>query len=331
MRKGGRRRPERKDILPANGTVFAAIDLGTNNCRLLVATPEADGSLRIVDSFSRIVQLGEHVVLTGRLSDAAMDRTVAALKVCAAHIARHGRPRVRAVATEACRQAENADVLVARAEREAGISLDVVSTAEEARLAALGCAPLMGDGYDGALVFDIGGGSTETVWLKRENGVPKLLRFASVPVGVMSLAETESGGSYDEMYAHMLKRFAAVRRDMDAAAPFDPARNHLLGTSGTVTTLAGIALKLPHYVRAKVDGTWHDSAAMAKVVEKLTKLDRGARASLGCVGEERADLIVPGCAIYNAIETLWPCARLRVADRGLREGILRDLMTEEMG
>ena len=294
--------------------LLAAIDLGTNNCRLLIATPESGGGLRIVDSFSRIVRLGEGVAQTGMLGEAAMERTLAALKICAQHIAHHGVRHVRAIATEACRQAANAQVLIERAAKETGIRLTIVTAAEEARLAAIGCAPLIGEAYDGALAFDIGGGSTETIWLVRKAGEVSLKHFASIPLGVMCEA--------------MLARFGAVRREMDEKAPFDVARHHLLGTSGTVTTLAGIALGLPRYVRARVDGTWHDCADILKVVEMLTALDRKARAKLGCVGEERADLIVPGCAIFSAIYALWPCAKLRVADRGLREGILRELMAE---
>ncbi len=311
---------------------MAALDLGTNNCRLLIATPGREGSIRIVDSFSRIVKLGEGVARTGVLSAAAIERTVAALKVCAGRLERHGVRHIRAVATEACRQASNADVLVARAAAEAGITLSVITAAEEARLAALGCAPLIGEAYDGALVFDIGGGSTEVIWLRRENGRALILHFASVPLGVMSLAEGAAEAaqppSFDRLRADMGARFAAVRLAMEANGPLDLGRYHLLGTSGTVTTLAGVALKLPRYVRARVDGSWHESSAIMRVAEELVGLDRKGRAAQGCIGTERADLIVPGCAIFTAIHDTWPCARLRVADRGLREGILRELMAE---
>ena len=312
--------------------VLAALDLGTNNCRLLIASPGREGAFHIVDSFSRIVKLGEGVARSGVLSPAAIDRTVAALKVCAARIERHGAGHVRAVATEACRAASNAGVLVERAAKEAGLALTVISSAEEARLAALGCAPLIGEAYDGALVFDIGGGSTEVIWLKRENGKALIVHFASVPLGVMSLAEAAAlepvPPGYAAMRADMRARFAAVKTEMDAMGVFDTARYHLLGTSGTVTTLAGVALQLPRYVRAKVDASWHDCAAILAVVEELVAMDRKGRAAQGCVGIERADLIVPGCAIFSAIHDVWGCERLRVADRGLREGILRELMAE---
>jgi exopolyphosphatase/guanosine-5'-triphosphate,3'-diphosphate pyrophosphatase len=288
--------------------------------------------MRIVDSFSRIVRLGEGVVGTGLLSEAAMERTVAALKVCAAHMDKAQVGHVRAVATEACRQAANAPALVERVAREAGIALSVISSAEEARLAALGCAPLIGEAYDGALVFDIGGGSTEVIWLKRENGKALITHFASVPLGVMTLSESngETGDAarYATMHADMRARFAAVRRDMERKGVFDEARHHLLGTSGTVTTLAGVVLKLPRYVRSKVDASWHDCADVVKLAEELIAMDRNGRGQIGCIGPERADLIVPGCAIFTAIHDVWPCTRLRVADRGLREGILRELMAE---
>lgn len=341
IRAKKRRRRRKK---PARA-LLAAIDLGTNNCRLLIGRMTED-TLHVVDSFSRIVRLGEHMAQTGRLSEPAMRRTLDALKVCADRINRHRDIRVRAVATAACRRAANANELIARAATETGLQLDVVSAQEEARLAALGCAPLVGDSYQGALVFDIGGGSTEVIWLKRQlpcpplegtgadasaptllTSKPEMVHFCSVPVGVMTLAESEHLG-YAEMYAMMLEHFAAMRREMDAVSPFSAADHHLLGTSGTVTTLAGIALKLPRYVRSKVDGTWHDCAAMYDITQTLIGLDRPSRTTIGCVGEERADLIIPGCAIYNAIQATWPCERLRVADRGLREGILRDLLKE---
>ena len=312
--------------------VLAALDLGTNNCRLLIARPGRDGTLRIVDSFSRIVRLGEGLAGTGLLTEAAMDRTVAALKVCAGRIDRLRVHHLRAVATEACRQAANAQLLVDRAAREAGISLSVISPAEEARLAALGCAPLIGEEYEGALVFDIGGGSTEAIWLKREGRRPLIVHFASIPLGVMSLSEINGGRPDRERFAAMREdlrgRFEAVRRDMERRGAFDLTRHHLLGTSGTVTTLAGVALNLPRYMRARVDSSWHDCADMREVVNRIVCLPREARAQLGCIGYERTDLIVAGCAIFSAICDVWPCTRLRVADRGLREGILRELSAE---
>jgi exopolyphosphatase / guanosine-5'-triphosphate,3'-diphosphate pyrophosphatase len=309
---------------------LAALDLGTNNCRLLIASPGRNGEVRIIDSFSRIVRLGEGVAGSGVLSDAAIERTVAALRICAEHIDRHRARHVRAIATEACRQAANAQVLIDRVANEAGITLSIITAAEEARLAAVGCAPLIGEEFDGALVFDIGGGSTEAIWLKRDDK-PHLVHFASISLGVMSLAETNGGtdkSCFAVMRENMRGRFAAVRREMDKKGEFDPARHHLLGTSGTVTTLAGVAMDLPRYVRSRVDASWHDCTDILAVVDGLVALDRDGRAALGCVGEERADLIVPGCAIFAAICDVWPCARLRVADRGLREGILRELMTE---
>ncbi|WP_344099718.1 Ppx/GppA phosphatase family protein [Rhizomicrobium palustre] len=329
MKKQRRRRHLGRKAPP----VLAALDLGTNNCRLLIASPGREGSFRIIDSFSRIVKLGEGVAHSGQLSEAAMDRTIAALKVCAQRIERHGARFVRAVATEACRAASNAGVLVERAAKEAGITLSVISAAEEARLAALGCAPLIGAHYEGALVFDIGGGSTETIWLGRDHGKPLIIHFDSVPLGVMTLSEGAAMAGtpmdYQTMRRDMRNRFEAVKRDMDLKGGFfDTTRHHLLGTSGTVTTLAGVALKLQRYLRSRVDASWHDCNAIQGVVEELAAMDRPARAAQGCVGNERADLIVPGCAIFSAIHDVWPCARLRVADRGLREGILRELMAE---
>jgi exopolyphosphatase/guanosine-5'-triphosphate,3'-diphosphate pyrophosphatase len=310
--------------------LLAALDLGTNNCRLLIATPDAKGGFRILDSFSRIVRLGEGVGQTGLLSEAALDRTIAALKICADRIARYRNVRVRAIATQAARLAGNADLLVARARQEAGLELSVISAEEEANLAAIGCAPLIGRKYRGALVFDIGGGSTEIIWLEKTARGPQARLATSVPLGVVSLAELHGAAStspdgFVAMRSALITHFEPFARQMEG---FDVRQNHLLGTSGTVTTLAAIALKLPRYNRTRVDGSWHETAHMLKVVDRLVGLDVAAMAGIGSIGAERADLMLPGCAIFAAICSLWPAPMLRVADRGLREGILRQLAEE---
>jgi exopolyphosphatase/guanosine-5'-triphosphate,3'-diphosphate pyrophosphatase len=315
------------------GPLLAVLDLGTNNCRLLIATPAARGGFRVVDSFSRIVRLGEGVSQSGLLSDAALDRTIAALKVCSERIAKHEVVRVRAIATQAARLARNADTLVRRAHDEAGLDLKVISAEEEADLAAEGCAPLIGRKYRGALVFDIGGGSTEVIWLQKSpphspDRAPQKKLAASLPLGVVSLAENygaaaSSRAGFNRMFTDLRARLAPMRETM--GEEFDGRKYHLLGTSGTVTTLAAIALKLPRYNRARVDGSWHETAHMLKVVDRLAGLDIDALAKIGSIGHERADLMLPGCAIFAAICSLWPSTVLRVADRGLREGMLRQL------
>ncbi|HSS13151.1 MAG TPA: Ppx/GppA phosphatase family protein [Rhizomicrobium sp.] len=318
------------------GPLLAVVDLGTNNCRLLIAAPvqTPDGAtvgFRVVDSFSRIVRLGEGVNQTGALSEAAMTRTLAALKVCADRIAKHKVKHVRAIATQAARLAGNTAELVARVRSHTGLALEVISSEEEADLAAEGCAPLIGRRYRGALVFDIGGGSTEVILLQKTPQGPEKKLAASVPLGVVSLAESYGSSStsragFDQMQADLKARFEPYARQMDR--DFDSEHYHLLGTSGTVTTLAAIALKLPRYNRTRVDGSWHETAHMLKVVERLLGQDTAALAKIGSIGAERADLMLPGCAIFCAICSLWPAPVLRVADRGLREGMLRQLSRE---
>ncbi len=314
----------------AAGPLLAVLDLGTNNCRLLIASP-GKGGFRVTDSFSRIVRLGEGVGQTGLLSDAALDRTIAALKICAERIAKYKVQHVRVIATQAARLASNADVLVSRARAEAGLELSVISAQEEAGLAATGCAPLMGRKYKGALVFDIGGGSTEIIWLWRSPEGHKARLTASVPVGVVSLAEAYGAAAasregFGRMRGELIERFTPFAREMGDG--FDSRKNHLLGTSGTVTTLAAIALKLPRYNRSRVDGSWHETRHMLNVVERLVGMDAKALSQIGSIGSERADLMLPGCAIFSAICSLWPSPVLRVADRGLREGMLRQLSQE---
>jgi exopolyphosphatase/guanosine-5'-triphosphate,3'-diphosphate pyrophosphatase len=204
----------------------------------------------------------------------------------------------------------------------------VISADEEADLAAEGCAPLIGRKYKGALVFDIGGGSTEIIWLQKSPQGPRKKLSASVPLGVVTLAENYGAAStsrigFERMRADLRSRFEPFAQQMGDG--FDIRKNHLLGTSGTVTTLAAIALKLPRYNRARVDGSWHETAHMLRMVEQLVGQDTAALAQIGSIGAERADLMLPGCAIFTAICSLWPSPVLRVADRGLREGMLRQL------
>ena len=323
----GRTPPEKKGAA-IRGPALAVLDLGTNNCRLLIARAQSDDRFRVVDSFSRIVRLGEGVAASGVISDAAMERTIDALKICAQHISRSRAEHVRAVATQAARLARNADVLIARARDEAGITLQVISSDAEADLAALGCAPLIGHKYKGALIFDIGGGSTEIIHLAKKPGGFEKKFAASLPYGVVTLSESlgasaQGKAGFEKMQAEMRNVFAPY-----AGKGFDARHEHLLGTSGTVTTLAALSLGLPHYNRAKVDGSWHESRQMLRVVERIAGLDVAALAALGPIGPERADLMLAGSAIFAAICDLWPSRMLRVADRGLREGMLRQLRQE---
>jgi exopolyphosphatase/guanosine-5'-triphosphate,3'-diphosphate pyrophosphatase len=320
---------------PARGT-YGALDLGTNNCRLLIARPAGDGFV-VVDAFSRIVRLGEGLAATGQLSDVAMDRAIAALSVCADKLRRRNVTLVRSVATEACRRASNGARFVERVQRETGIRLEIISAEQEARLAVTGCQALLEPGTGPALVFDIGGGSTELVILDAEDGAePRIGDWYSAPWGVVSLSESEphlgdSEAALREAYARMRARVA------DAFAPFnatlakrDARGGRLLGTSGTVTTLASLHLDLPNYDRRAVDGLIVPAAAMRDVSQRLAGMDVTARAQLPCIGQERADLVVAGCAILETILDLWPSERLSVADRGIREGILRTLMAHEL-
>lgn len=326
--------PARPASRPANHRAgfarhYAALDLGTNNCRLLIARPQGDG-FAVVDAFSRIVRLGEGLAGTGNLSDAAIERTIAALRVCSDKLRRHKVTLARSVATEACRRAANGAAFIARALEETGIHLDIISAEEEARLAVLGCHALLEPGTGPALVFDIGGGSTELVLIDTATTVPTVLDWHSVPWGVVSLTESVAAvdgpagraATYARMRALVRESFAPFA----ARLPSGEMQRRLLGTSGTVTTLASVHLGLDRYDRAAVDGLIAPAAAMREVSSRLAHLSPAERSSLPCVGRERADLVVAGCAILETILDLWPAERVGVADRGIREGILRRLM-----
>ncbi|MFM9827573.1 MAG: Ppx/GppA phosphatase family protein [Sphingomonas sp.] len=308
---------------------YAALDLGTNNCRLLIARPSPTG-FTVVDAFSRIVRLGEGLAATGRLSDAAIDRTLAALSICAEKLRRRNVALSRSVATEACRRASNGAAFIDRAYRETGIALDIITAEEEARLAVLGCHILIEPGDDPALVFDIGGGSTELVLIDTRSPVPRVLDWHSAPWGVVSLTESittaNSATGRTAAYAEMRRLVAESFADFAARLPKGIACPRLLGTSGTVTTLASVHLALERYDRAAVDGLIVPAEAMRRISADLAGKSIDERALLPCIGTERADLVVAGCAILETILDLWPAERLGVADRGIREGILRRLM-----
>jgi exopolyphosphatase/guanosine-5'-triphosphate,3'-diphosphate pyrophosphatase len=312
--------------------VYAAIDLGTNNCRLLVARARGRG-FRVIDAFSRIVRLGEGLAANGALSAEAMDRTLEALRICVDKMGRRGVTRARSVATEACRRAANGVEFLARVEAETGLRLEIITPQEEAELAFRGCAPLLAREPRRAILFDIGGGSTEVGWvaIRPGRGI-ELLAYRSLPLGVVNLAERHGARAYCEVsYGAMVEEVATALQPLEAqcniAAEVRRGRVQMLGSSGTVTTLAGIEMQLQRYDRSRVDGAWLDFGSIGSISRRLAAMDCAERAQQPCIGRDRADLVVAGCAILEGICRLWPVGRLRVADRGLREGILFGLMS----
>ncbi len=319
--------------------IYAALDLGTNNCRLLIAKPERrprrrDGEmLRVVDAFSRIVRLGEGLGRFGRISEEAIERTLKALEICRDKMQARGVTRARLVATQACRGASNGDEFTARVLQQTGLQLEIIDRETEARFAARGCGALVDRDSDSVLLFDIGGGSTELVWLARppgEQGGPlELCDWTSLELGVVTLAEHFGGRSVSAAAFKAMTDFAR-----SALAPFAQemarhrrcARFHLLGTSGTVTTLAGVHLGLERYDRWRVDGLWMSDEDASRAIARLRAMNFDERVANGCIGPQRADLVLAGCAIFEAIREVFPAERTRIADRGLREGMLLELM-----
>ncbi|GAA4034721.1 hypothetical protein GCM10022281_13610 [Sphingomonas rosea] len=314
---------------------YAAIDLGTNNCRLLIARPTGEG-FTVVDAFSRIVRLGEGLATSGRLTDAAMDRAVEALGVCADKLRRRRVGIARSVATEACRRAANGRHFIERVRKETGIVLEIIAPQEEARLAVLGCHKLLEPGDGPALIFDIGGGSTELVLVEPGEGdaAPRIKAWWSAPWGVVSLTESEGrealeGPDRVAAYSRMRERARHAFARFTEMLPENKENIRLLGTSGTVTTLASVHLALPSYDRRAVDGLHVPIGAMRDISTMIAEMDFTERSGLPCIGAERADLVVAGCAILEAILDIWPAEQLGIADRGIREGILRSLMAKD--
>ena len=319
--------------------VYAALDLGTNNCRLLVAMPTRPGQFRVIDAFSRIVRLGEGLSRTGSLSRGAMDRAIAALAICAQKLAARDVGRSRLIATEACRQAANGAEFLEQVEERTGLKLEIVNRETEARLAVSGCGSLIDRSARGAVLFDIGGGSSEIALLDLR-GPPtrrlasRIVAWTSLPVGVVTLAERHGGRTvtpqiFEAMVEDtigLIERFPGRDR-LDSLVGSD--RFHLLGTSGTVTTLAGVHLDLERYDRRQVDGLWLTDVEADELVERIAGWSFEERVANPCIGSDRADLVLAGCAILQAIRRIWPARRLRVADRGLREGLLTEMMVAD--
>jgi exopolyphosphatase/guanosine-5'-triphosphate,3'-diphosphate pyrophosphatase len=320
--------------------VFAAIDLGTNNCRLLMASQSGDGGLRVVDGYSRIVRLGEGLSHTGKLSDAAMARAYQALTACAQRIEARAPRAVGCVATQACRAAANGQVFLDRVRKDLGLNFEIITPEDEARLAVLGCASLLEPQAECAMIVDIGGGSTELCWVRPQAVLagalnPPIIAWRSAPVGVVVLADEESepeGGDniawYEGLVARIAAQIQAIGGGDDLHEIFADGRGDLIGTSGTVTSLAGVFLGLPRYQRAKVDGMWFEVKDCRATIASLLSQSRAQRAANACIGKDRADLVVIGGAILDAVLRVWPAPRIRVADRGLREGVLLRLMSQ---
>jgi exopolyphosphatase/guanosine-5'-triphosphate,3'-diphosphate pyrophosphatase len=312
----------------AKPPAYAAIDLGTHNCRMLIAHIRPPHRFRIIEAFSRTVRLGEGLEATGRLSEAAMARALTALGVCASRMQTHGVVRSRAVATEACRRADNGVEFLDRVAGETGIVLEPISAEEEAELTLAGCLALLDPSFPHALLFDIGGGSTEIVWIRQRSPLPpKVLALTSLPVGVVTFAERFGAphigpARYEAMVAHVSQMLAPFARAHPIAAGAARHEVQMLGTSGTVTTLAAVHLGLRRYDRARVDGLVIGFDDITRVSNRLVSSDLAARIAIPCIGRERADLVIAGCAILEAICCRFPVGRLTVADRGIREGLL---------
>ena len=330
-------------ILPKAGGnsgryTYAALDLGTNNCRLLIARPGREG-FRIIDAFSRIVRLGEGLSQSGELAESAIGRTLSALAVCRDKLEQRGVNRARLIATEACRSARNGEAFLNRVREEIGINLEIIDRRTEAHLAAAGCAALADPQAQSILLFDIGGGSTEVVWLARQPAGAQLQTvesrvktWTSLHLGVVSLSERFGGRHVDARIFEAMVNYVSAELDVftEQAAEQDRCdRFHLLGTSGTVTTLAGVHLGLLRYDRRAVDGLWMSNDEVSDAMDLLRDMTYEERAANGCIGYERADLVLAGCAIFEAIRRCFPSDRIRIADRGLREGILMQLMSAD--
>jgi exopolyphosphatase / guanosine-5'-triphosphate,3'-diphosphate pyrophosphatase len=324
-----------------NTPVIAAIDLGTNSCRLLVARIEGQ-SFRVIDSFSRVVRLGEGVQSTNLLHPDAIERTLEALRICQAKIIQNQASRIRAVTTEACRRATNSSELVQRALNELHLKIEVISAEEEARLALAGCGGVLNSRIPYAIAFDIGGGSTEVMWLKiteprrlhrRRFPVIEVIDYISLPYGVVTLSDryhndSTSSKIYQEIRTNISKQLIEFSHKNNIYEHLERRKLQMVGTSGTVTTLAAINLGLERYDRKIIDGVYLNICDIHNISKMIFELAPEERSQHPCIGTGRSDLVVMGTAILEGICDTWPLLKLRVADRGVREGILMDLVQD---
>ena len=339
---------------PDQATLYAALDLGTNSCRMLIAQPKGS-QFHVVDSFSKTVQLGHGLEQTGRLSRASMNRTIGAIRICRQKLQKHGVTRMRLVATEACRRAKNGRAFLAQVQRDTGLRLDVIRPEEEARLAVISCAPLVSTKTEQLLVVDIGGGSTELVWIDLTNvprrerpraimrlhsgfqqdpgpfAAAKVVDWISVPLGVATLRDQFHDVEDDAARFALMSWFFEENLAGFAPSASEQAREgfQIIGTSGTVTTVAASHLGLRRYDRNKVDGLRMTSDQIDAVIRDYLALGPEGRRDDPRIGRDRQALIMSGSAILQALMRLWPTDRLSGADRGLREGLLYAQMSAD--
>ncbi len=325
-----------RDRRSGRDPLYAAVDLGTHNCRMLVARPDRRRGFQVIQSFSRPVRLGEGLGCNrDDLSEAAIERALKALRSCSARIRRIGVTRVRGIATEACRRAANARSFLDRVRVDTGLVLDPVSAADEAWLTLAGCRPLLDAKAPNILLFDIGGGSTEVSWIAQsQDRETEVLGLLSLPFGVVTFAERYGGdridpATYAEMVGTVFDRLTPLEEEHRIGRTIADGKVQMIGTSGTVTTLAAAYLHLRRYDRAQVDGLEIGFDDIAAVSAALTASSWRERAANPCIGTDRADLVIAGCAILDAVCRRWPVGRLRVADRGIREGLLLTMMAED--
>jgi len=346
-------RPEDTSAPADPGQVlYAALDLGTNSCRMLIAQPRGS-QFQVIDSFSKTVQLGAGLEASGRLSRASMSRTIQALRICGKKIEKHGVRRMRLVATEACRRARNARDFIRQVRRETGLQLEIIAPEEEARLAVISCAPLVSPRTEQLLVVDIGGGSTELVWIDLSGVIPedrprsimrlhsgfamqgpqdaRVVDWISVPLGVATLkdqfVDVEDDAARFALMSWFFEENLAKFSPYNAENPREGFQ--IIGTSGTVTTVAASFLGLRRYDRAKVDGLLMTSDQIDFVIRDYLSLGPEGRRTDPRIGRDRHALIMSGAAILQALMRIWPTDKLSVADRGLREGLLYAQMSAD--
>jgi exopolyphosphatase/guanosine-5'-triphosphate,3'-diphosphate pyrophosphatase len=317
--------------------------------------------LKVIDSFAKIISLGEGIKQTGVLSEEAIERTIVALRACKKKLDSHRIYKMRAVATEACRQASNTKSLIERVNSEIGVDLEVISPQEEARLVLKGCSGVISDEKNYGILMDIGGGSTEVVWLKINKGMTRptisVIDSISLPFGVVTISDTYTHSKnnqeiYTVLRKNILSTIDTFMKKNNIRTNFSKGDVQVITSSGTTTTLGSLTLGLSTYDRSSVDGKDFSSKKIVEVGEELLSRYLSSTPTTVKLGKEknfitnkffdhvldksseefkifaynRMGLLAAGVVIINSIlESIGDCL-VRIADRGVREGILYDLM-----
>lgn len=304
---------------------FAAIDLGSRNCRTIVGCQSKAGAFEYIETYSKSVSLADGVAASKKLSRKSMDRTIEALAFCSKVLSRYAGLTYLAVATDAMRRAENASVFIKRVKRELGLIISIITPQEEAYYAALGCIEVLSLETEIFVVFDIGGGSSEIALCRQKSDKDiELIDSLSIPYGVINLLESKDHLTFSG-YSNLVQKISDLSRDFlnQYATTLDFVNNfQCIGTSGTTTTVAALNMNLRFYDREKINDSILQFSEILKTVHYVQSLSEDERKLHPYISQSNEDLVLGGLTILEGIVRGLPASTITVTDRGVRDGVV---------